>query len=93
MPYNQWSHVCVSYDESSPSNDPVLYINGVASIVVEDTAPTGSADSLSSQPQAIGVLTDNSSFIDYFDGVIDEVRLYNRILSASEVKALYDASR
>ena len=29
----------------------------------------------------------------FFDGTIDEVRIYNRALSASEIKALYNATR
>ncbi|PIU98326.1 hypothetical protein COS61_02040, partial [Candidatus Wolfebacteria bacterium CG03_land_8_20_14_0_80_40_12] len=29
----------------------------------------------------------------YFNGLIDEVRIYNRALSAAEIKALYDATK
>ncbi len=29
----------------------------------------------------------------YFQGLIDEIRIYNRILSADEIKALYEATR
>jgi hypothetical protein len=29
----------------------------------------------------------------YFDGIIDEVRIYNRALSATEIKQLYNAGR
>jgi hypothetical protein len=29
----------------------------------------------------------------YFNGTIDEVRLYNRALSDTEIKALYDATK
>jgi Concanavalin A-like lectin/glucanases superfamily len=30
---------------------------------------------------------------EYFDGVIDDVRIYNRALSATEIKQLYNAGR
>jgi hypothetical protein len=30
---------------------------------------------------------------DYFDGLIDEVRIYNRALSAAEVQKLYNMGR
>jgi prepilin-type N-terminal cleavage/methylation domain-containing protein len=30
---------------------------------------------------------------EYFKGLIDEVRIYNRALSADEIKALYDATK
>jgi len=29
----------------------------------------------------------------FFDGIIDEVRVYNRALSDSEIKALYEATK
>ncbi len=32
-------------------------------------------------------------FTDYFDGLIDDVRIYNRALSAAEIQAIYNASR
>jgi hypothetical protein len=39
------------------------------------------------QPCGFGYITA------FFDGIIDEVRVYNRALSDSEIKALYEATR
>lgn len=36
-------HVVILYDSSSTSNDPTIYIDGVAQTVTEGTAPTGTA--------------------------------------------------
>jgi hypothetical protein len=35
----------------------------------------------------------NPGFGEYFPGLIDDVRVYNRALSDSEIKALYDATK
>ena len=55
-----------------------LYVNGT---LVSTTAAAGSLAS-SSSPLRIG---GNSVWGEYFSGLIDEVRLYNRALSAAEI--------
>ncbi len=89
--YNQWHHVVVSYNSSSATNDPLIYVNGISIPVVEDQAPSGSAQDDSSTNMAIGSsLFGGSPFLNFFDGSIDDVRVYNRILSPAEVKRLYE---
>ena len=39
----EWFHFCLSYDASSTSNNPDLYINGVLQTLDNTTTPTGSA--------------------------------------------------
>ncbi|MBF0288285.1 MAG: LamG domain-containing protein [SAR324 cluster bacterium] len=41
-----------------------------------------------SRPLEIGQL--NTASYQYFNGVIDDVRIYSRVMNAEEVKALYD---
>ena len=36
---------------------------------------------------------DYTSLVDAWNGTIDEVRIYNRALSGSEIKAMYDATK
>jgi len=63
-----------------------FYINGS----LQASATGVSACSFSgSNPCSVG----NASFgsPEYFDGVIDEVRIYNRALNAAEVKRLYES--
>ena len=65
-----------------------LYIDGVSSA---GAAATYAADSrVLTNVLEIGSGVSGS---ESFDGVIDEVRIYNRALSASEVQALYNQSR
>ena len=79
---NQWQHVAVSY--SSTGTD--IYWNGTSAIHSDTIAtPAGNNGSLE-----IGYRDDTSR---WFDGIIDEVRIYNRALSADEVLRLYNLGR
>lgn len=91
LPYSQWSHLCVTYNNSSTTNDPSFYVNGVLVPTYENQTPTGSASTEAAGDMYIGAYNNAGSPGELFDGVIDEARVYNRIITASEVKALYDA--
>jgi len=76
LPTNTWSHVAVTWNGATLR----LYVNGVqvASRAVAGTLPT------TSNPLRIG---GNANWGEYFAGAIDEVRVYNRALSAAEVQS------
>ena len=83
---NTWQHVAVTYSPSSTTNDPIFYINGVVSPFSTEQTPTLSDDDDDVNILVIG----NRNNADIaFDGLIDDVRLYKRILSAGEVNKLY----
>jgi hypothetical protein len=63
-----------------------IYINGE---LKGTNSFTGSAPTYTSC-EIIGASSYVGSFI---DGLIDEVRIYNRALSDAEIKALYDATK
>jgi hypothetical protein len=75
-PVNAWSHVAMTYDGSTIR----LYVNGTQ---VASTAATGAIQS-SSSPLWIG---GNSPYGEYFQGLIDEARVYNRALTAADIQA------
>ncbi|HIK00634.1 TPA: hypothetical protein H1016_03780, partial [archaeon] len=82
---NAWNYVAINYSNKAVT----LFINGVAS---GTGSMSGFADD-SSQPFQIGRGHDGNSYITrYFDGIIDEVLVFNRSLSAQEIAALYNAS-
>lgn len=83
---NEWNHVAMAYDNGSVSNDPTFYVNGVAVETHEAQAPVGTLDI--DTVASIGRLNIGPEF--NFDGKIDEVRVYNRVLSPAEIRALYD---
>ncbi len=84
---NTWQHVCVTYDNSSTANDALLYINGVSKAVTELFTPTGTASADAASDGIIGNYA--PAYNGSFDGAIDDVRVYNRILTADEIKQLY----
>ncbi len=73
---NIWTHVAVTYNASILR----LYVNGSQ---VNTRAVSGPIVT-SSNPLRLG---GNTVWGEYFDGVLDEVRVYNRALSAAEIQA------
>ena len=73
---NNWNHLAATYDGATMR----LYVNGVQ---VASRAQTGNILS-SANPLEIG---GDSIYGQYFAGMIDEVRIYNRALNAAEVLA------
>lgn len=80
---NSWVFICFSFDGSLLK----IYRNGVleSSRVTLVTLNTGGNSGLS-----IGVSDQWNGRFSYFDGSLDDIRLFNRTLSDGEVRALYD---
>ena len=77
---NTWYNVCVTYDGSTVR----FYNNGVQDSFLTYTGTPASSGA--------GIrIARRWDDIDYIDGYIPVVRIYNRALSASDVKANYDA--
>jgi len=75
LPASTWSHLASTYDGATLR----LYVNGTQ---VSSRAVSG-AIALSSGELRIG---GNTIWGEYFNGLIDEVRVYNRALTAGEVQ-------
>jgi len=87
---NQWYHVFMVFDgtTSGDANRLKLYIDGIQRTLTFNAAiPSATADI--SDNFRIGI--DNNSAGRFFTGTIDEVRVYNRALSAQEVLDIYNA--
>src|SRR3990167_453699 len=76
---SKWYHVVGIYDGTNIK----LYVNGALDATA---AGSGSINTDATTPFLIGKYTTNTIF-----GLIDEVRIYNRALSAGEVAALYNS--
>lgn len=76
LPLNTWTHLATTYDGSLVG----LYVNGIQ---VASRMTSGSLLT-STNPLRIG---GDSLWGDYFQGRIDEVRIYNRALTATEIQA------
>jgi len=83
---NKWHHVVVTYAPVSGSGLVTYYVDG---------SPDGTAYGYTGISQAVTTLigtrrtTDSSTFASVFNGTIDEVRIWNRSLSAAEIKQQY----
>jgi glucose/arabinose dehydrogenase len=76
LPLNSWTHLAGSYDGATVR----LYVNGN-----EVSTFVANANILASNgPLRIG---GNSIWGEYFSGLIDEVRVYRRVLAVSEIQA------
>lgn len=82
VPINTLTHVAVVYNSDSASNDPLFYVNGILVSTLEDNTPTGTASDDSSENFIIGNRPNADTT---FNGVIDEVTAWNRILTAEEI--------
>lgn len=84
-----WNHFVIVWDQDSAANSEI-YVNG-ASDSATDTGTIGNIGDLSnSRPVGIGV---NGLTGGPFIGKLDEIRIYKRVLSASEIASLYNQSR
>ncbi len=79
---NAWYHVAVSYDGTSATNDPKIYVNGNADTVTEISTPSGTIANDPASNLSISS-TDSASEI------LDEVRVSNVIRSGEWIEAEY----
>lgn len=82
-----WYHVAGVYDQSTRTVR--LYINGQ----LADSTTTGTVPSSLEDNDGrfhLGVTGSSGTPVGYYDGVLDEARIYNRILSDSEISILYN---
>lgn len=79
---HEWNHICATTDGSNAR----IYINGA----LDTTFAAPGAVNFTSDPLTLG-FKNNGADIDHLKGYLDEVRIYNRTLSSSDVSALYAA--
>ena len=80
---NIWTHIAFTWNSPSGS----MYINGVKE---SDCELNGSIASYSDRALWIGKPGGGSGADVYFNGTIDEIAIYNRALSASEIQQHYE---
>ena len=79
-PLREWHHVAITYDGKAEH----LYVDGVET----DSKPRAGKISVTNKHLGIGAIkkTDTSNPYDFFNGIIDEIRIYNRALTADEIQ-------
>jgi len=83
IPLNKWSFLAITLSNNTIKR---YYQNGnLIAVYTTDPAPNTSLD--------VCRIGSRSYLGEYFYGIIDEIRVYNRALSDFEIKALYEATK
>jgi len=77
---NQWHHVACTFQDNVV-NGTLCYVDGVLRYTT--TMKVGN--------QTVNVMIGETNGSQYFGGLIDDARIYTRVLSAAEVQRLYNA--
>jgi hypothetical protein len=87
---NTWTHIVVTYDANAPTNAPAIYIGAVAqSLTRSGATPTGVWNGIATDACYIG---NKKSGTRAFAGNLADVAVWNKVLTANEVSALYNAA-
>lgn len=89
---NRWEHWVVVYNGGQPDDDDDIkfYLNGVLQVDARQAGNDPVPDTTNSTSNVVSIGADSDLGAE-FEGMIDEVRIYSRALSATEVSALYGA--
>lgn len=85
---SQWYHIVFTKSTANNATGLKFYINGVAETMTIITNQTNDATMETTEPLRIGARDDF-----YFNGYIDEVSVWNKELTGSEVTELYNKGR
>jgi hypothetical protein len=78
---NTWTHIATTYDGVTQR----FYVNGV--LVGSNNPAQGSTNVITQANGALRIGGNASSTGEFFNGMIDEVRVYNRALSSAEIQS------
>lgn len=84
-------HIAATFTAAGPSDKVRIYVNGA---LVANATSDNSASSISTgtNPFSIGARVDSDSNVgNIYDGVIDEVGIWSRVLSADDISQIYNS--
>ena len=82
LPLNVWSHIAVTYTTAVGGSTLRIYVDGALITTV-----AGPNQNLLAGNQPLRIGNSNAQISEGFNGLIDEVRVYNRALSVAEIQA------
>jgi hypothetical protein len=83
IPLNVWSHVAMTFDPAT--GQYLLYVNGAQVASVSSPGNNVATD------RNVAIGREESYLSRYFNGLIDELSVYSRTLSAAEIQAIHTA--
>ena len=81
-----WTHIAVTVNKLN--NLVNVYING--QIVASDNCPSEILTQNTDEPIRIGFRKDHRFYPAGFRGSLDDIKIYSRVLSDSEIKSIYN---
>lgn len=92
VPFNKWTHVFIT----SNGSNTIFYINGVKQNEFVQETIVNSNHTKTYIGKGFECSTIHGSFRcsdTYFDGLLDDVRVYNQVLSLEEIQKIYDETK
>ena len=91
---DKWMHICVVYPPAGPNSADAftsakayIYVNGKLNVDVQSEQPSGPYVGMTDTAGDVRIGSRQS--FDYWDGEIRDVKLFNKELSAAEVREVY----
>jgi len=88
IPKNTYTMVSVVFNGTTAGTHPVIYVNGVVTAITNYAAPTGTIETSTNYNLGNNV----NSGVRAYDGAMDDVSLFSRALTATEILNLYHIS-
>lgn len=88
--YTGYQHVAVTYDNTSTSNTPHIYRNGVAQVGTITNTPFGTVNPDASFNLGLGIEIDQN--VGEFDGRIDEPFVYSGIMNSTQINEIMNGA-
>jgi len=82
IPLNEWVFIVGTFDNSEIK----LYVDGIEKASLSKTGPSLSSE----HPVTIGAIWTTTEWYHFFDGLIDEVNIFNKALTTEEISDLYN---
>ncbi len=87
----KWHHLVATHDK--PNGLIAIYIDGVAKTVSYTSQSTGTTWVAWQHPLLLGALNNSGTAQNFWNGSLDDVRIYNRALSQEEITRLYQIGK
>jgi hypothetical protein len=81
------THVAVTFDNSTSGGEIKIYLDAVEQTPLAATADTKSGSG-NFATQVLNIGSRNKGAVDFYDGVIDDIRVYSGILNSSQITAI-----
>tara|TARA_Y100001963_G_scaffold81850_1_gene113520 strand:- start:4 stop:2337 length:2334 start_codon:yes stop_codon:yes gene_type:complete len=92
IPINTWTHIVVTYNSDTYSNEAKIYLNG-SEVATTKQQPTSGNSYASAAAYSFEIGRKNTGGDHDFVGNIADVAVYNSILDATNVTAMYNSGK